>query len=92
MFVSVFSLANELVYSVGLGEACVEACDILSALDLPEPSLLVLEVAPVSAVVHEREVSVDLEALELQALRVLSEDLRLRDEIVHMDAIGCHYI
>ncbi len=51
-----------------LADAGIEACDILSALDLLDSSFAVLQVAPASAVVHHGQVSIDLEALELQFL------------------------
>jgi hypothetical protein len=50
-----------------------------------------LEIASVSAVVHQVQVGVDLEALQLEAMRVLSEDLSLSEHVSHVDVFLCHY-
>ena len=87
-----FSLADEPVDGVCLAEARVEACDVFGTFDLLDSGLAVLQIAPVRAVVHQRQVRVNLETLELETLRVLLENLCLREEIVHVHAISCHYI
>lgn len=72
---------------MALGDAGVEARNVLCSLDGLEPGLFVLEVASVCAVVHDSDHSLNLEGLVLEALAALAEEL----ELVHKDCVrvGC---
>ena len=85
------SLPNEFVDGVCFAKAGIEAWDIFSALYFFEAGLFVLEIASVRTIVHQLEVSVDLEALELKTMRVLSEDLSLCEYTSHVDVFVSHY-
>jgi hypothetical protein len=59
---------NDFVDLVCLSEASIEAFDIVSSFNALNAGLSELQVASVSTVVENRQISLDLEALKLQSL------------------------
>lgn len=69
------SLADEARKCVALRKAGLKALDVLGTFDSLETALLVLKIAPVSTIIHQVNLRLNLECLELQALAILAEDL-----------------
>ena len=78
------SLVDESVYGLALGDACIEALNILSTLHSLDAGLSELKVASLGTVVQEVDLGLNFEGLELEALAVLAEYF----DLVHCSCRG----